>query len=119
MIPRFLTRATSAALAALALATATAPALANEPVISSVKSDGTTVRSQAVPYRDLDLASDSGRAAFDKRVRTASWQVCHFRDVTLAERQACRVNTYRQARPEMVAAVENANGQQLALNLRK
>lgn len=68
-----LTTRTFAALAASALALVSAPAMAGEAALIA-NEDGS--RSMEISYADLNLTSDAGVAALDKRINRAIAKVC-------------------------------------------
>ncbi|HVF83631.1 MAG TPA: UrcA family protein [Sphingomicrobium sp.] len=94
----------SAVFSAAASLTALAVAL---PSSAAAAMPGATV-SVKVPTRDLDLASDAGRATLDQRLRSAAIEACG--DASSADPEGKRV--VRQCRTKLVRA-----GQQQALAL--
>jgi UrcA family protein len=76
-----------------------------------------TPLSVRVPYHDLNLATETGRARFDRRIASAVKRVCpmpDIRDIPGVERSLkCAEETHARMKPVIAAAVK-AQGVALA-----
>jgi len=121
-----------AAVVALALASAFAPAVAtaHPPIIIEAASFGSGDSfTRMVSYRDLNLASDDGRAALASRVKTAALDGCN--DLysrqplqqTLNERMRCVRQSIAAAMPQVERAIALAqaghSGAQVAVVIKR
>jgi UrcA family protein len=107
-------------LLALAVAFAAAPSLAADE--STVVGERQPTYQERVSYTDLDLRQGSAQSALRIRVRRASERVCIQAEGPLEALQGrlsiCNEATYRDARPQITAAIARAkSGQQMAMNL--
>lgn len=99
----------AAAIAALSLA-ATTPAMAA----------GNEETAYRIEYRDLDLASASGKAELNRRTDKVAREICAVRPRTgnYTALESCRTDVRRQLK-EKVAAAVRGNGATLALDGRR
>lgn len=101
-------------LAAATLALFAQPALA-EPQGVTVQSTRDGIRTARVSHTDLNLSSEAGRKALDRRVQYAVRAVCpalHGR--SLKETYECQRRAATDARPQVLAALERNSSIQLA-----
>lgn len=99
----------AAAIATLSLA-ATTPAMAA----------GNEETAYRIEYRDLDLASASGKAELNRRTDKVAREICAVRPRTgnYTALESCRTDVRRQLK-EKVAAAVRSNGAALALDTRR
>ncbi len=96
---------------AFAILTATAPAMAAGPADNST----------GVHYSDLDLATEDGQAALNRRIAHAADKVCWQADgPTLTDHEqyaACRSTALASAQPKLNAVIASArSGHRYAMN---
>ena len=110
---------TSAAITAtLVFGTVAQPAHAAEPVVTAPLSDP-DAKMQKVSYADLNLLSDAGQKALERRVDGAVAAICDDRPgiVLLSElsaRRKCASESWSNARPQITAAIEHARSARYA-----
>ncbi len=97
---------------------ALSPATAAGPLVTVVAPAPHSIR---VPFSDLNLRDDNGRAVLQARVDEASLKVCKAQDFSpvldMTDRSTCIYNARINARPQIASAIARAeNGQSIALN---
>jgi len=97
---------------------ALSPATAGGPLVTVVAPAPHSIR---VPFSDLNLRDDNGRAVLQARVDEASLQVCKAQNfapvLDMTDRSTCIYNARINARPQIASAIARAeNGQSIALN---
>jgi UrcA family protein len=77
--------------------------------------DGPSRLSQRVSYADLDLTTYQGRDVLDLRIRDTAHRLCRDlgegSDVSGPLLPSCQDQAYREARPQMRAAIDRAYAQ--------